>query len=461
MSDVAGLMQAIHEQPDDDLPRLAFADWCEEQGAGGAARAEFIRTQIEHARLSPYDPRRHLLHKREEELLAAHRSEWLGKWADFDIEFRRGFGERVRLGVRQFMDHAEELFRFAPIQHMQLLRVNQTRLPMSEVAAHPCFARLQGLSLRGSTIGDDRLAELLKKATLDRLEVLDLTGADARDKTFKVLRSAELPCLHALHLANNYCPPGRFAPLLTASFRAPLRTLDLAAMGLVQDDLDALFSWPGLPAIEDLNLQGNRLNVPGGRRLASAGLHNLRSLDLGYSSIGVGGMQALASSAALAGLRRLNLNGNGVRMTALVGSPYLVHLEALSLTSNHLNDAAVRDMAGWSGLAGLRELSLAYNFLSSLGVKALTASPHLGDLVELNLGGNSITDTGAQHLASCPRLRSLESLYLRSCRVGDKGIRALLGSPHLVGLRELRLSHNAPGAASEKEVRKRFPSAFT
>lgn len=50
-SDGAALLKAIAEQPDEDTVRLAYADWLEENGQG--ERAEFIRVQIEIARLGP------------------------------------------------------------------------------------------------------------------------------------------------------------------------------------------------------------------------------------------------------------------------------------------------------------------------------------------------------------------------------------------------------------------------
>lgn len=47
MSDEAALLLAIDADPADDLPRLAYADWLEEQGGEGArSRGAFIRTQI-------------------------------------------------------------------------------------------------------------------------------------------------------------------------------------------------------------------------------------------------------------------------------------------------------------------------------------------------------------------------------------------------------------------------------
>src|SRR5262249_13693537 len=51
MSDDEALVRAIAEQPEEDTPRLALADWLDEQGGeANVARAEFIRIQVELAR---------------------------------------------------------------------------------------------------------------------------------------------------------------------------------------------------------------------------------------------------------------------------------------------------------------------------------------------------------------------------------------------------------------------------
>src|SRR3712207_7138456 len=49
MTDSDLLLDAIAAAPDDDGPRLVYADWLEEHGE--QARAEFIRAQVELARL--------------------------------------------------------------------------------------------------------------------------------------------------------------------------------------------------------------------------------------------------------------------------------------------------------------------------------------------------------------------------------------------------------------------------
>jgi uncharacterized protein (TIGR02996 family) len=115
-----GLLRAIVEDPTDDLPRLLLADVLEE---AGDPRGEFIRVQIELARLSRWpcggyycnesvghidceDPareRRGALRRRERELLRTHGYRWkldvnkllVSRLADG--VFRRGFVASVNL----------------------------------------------------------------------------------------------------------------------------------------------------------------------------------------------------------------------------------------------------------------------------------------------------------------------------------------------------------------------------
>ena len=64
MSDEKALLAAIWEHPHEDTPRLMYADWLQENAQ--PERAEFIRLQIELARLGEWDesPRKVELQKR-------------------------------------------------------------------------------------------------------------------------------------------------------------------------------------------------------------------------------------------------------------------------------------------------------------------------------------------------------------------------------------------------------------
>jgi uncharacterized protein (TIGR02996 family) len=63
-------LEAIRADPDDDTPRLVFADWLDENKQPD--RAALIRTQIERDRLAADDDRQSDLQARELRLLAAN-----------------------------------------------------------------------------------------------------------------------------------------------------------------------------------------------------------------------------------------------------------------------------------------------------------------------------------------------------------------------------------------------------
>src|SRR5579884_1340778 len=92
---------AILAAPDDDAPRLVYADHLEERGD---PRGEFIRVQCELARLPEGDRRRKDLERKERVLLAEHGEEWAGPVQDLVVqsEFRRGFIDGVTLPAGDF-----------------------------------------------------------------------------------------------------------------------------------------------------------------------------------------------------------------------------------------------------------------------------------------------------------------------------------------------------------------------
>ena len=69
-------MRAIRAAPDDDAPRLVYADWLEENG--DPMRAEFIRVQCTRARLPADDPAAEELNARSYALLVDNWEAWVG-----------------------------------------------------------------------------------------------------------------------------------------------------------------------------------------------------------------------------------------------------------------------------------------------------------------------------------------------------------------------------------------------
>src|SRR5438270_1476016 len=75
MPTAADFLMAILADPDADAPRLAYADWLEDDG--DADRAEFIRVQCALAAMPDGERKYHPLRRTEAHLLKQHRDTWL------------------------------------------------------------------------------------------------------------------------------------------------------------------------------------------------------------------------------------------------------------------------------------------------------------------------------------------------------------------------------------------------
>src|SRR5581483_4421430 len=160
-TDAEPFLQRIRAYPDDDVPRLIFADWLDEQAKwlppaerdAATARAEFIRVQIALAQLPDNElfPRAGLaydadpeartplssaswaareaarlqLQVADRELQEKYGEEWRAPFRGLATgpTFHRGFVEEVKIDARQYLRHAHELFATGPIRHIHLLDV--------------------------------------------------------------------------------------------------------------------------------------------------------------------------------------------------------------------------------------------------------------------------------------------------------------------------------------------------
>src|SRR5436309_2100877 len=91
MSTEQAFLADIVAHPDDDGPRLIFADWLDEHGQ--ADRAAFIRAQIERLRLKEGDDRQEELRRREGYLLLEEQEAWRQRLGSGKAELKlvRGF----------------------------------------------------------------------------------------------------------------------------------------------------------------------------------------------------------------------------------------------------------------------------------------------------------------------------------------------------------------------------------
>src|SRR5262249_3163249 len=106
----------MRERPDDDLPRLIFADWLDEHGQ--SERAEFIRLQCavacgqDNVGRPLTEAARKKLTERAQELLEKHRGEWEARLRARGASARgyvRGFPYGVSMDVEAFESNAASL----------------------------------------------------------------------------------------------------------------------------------------------------------------------------------------------------------------------------------------------------------------------------------------------------------------------------------------------------------------
>jgi uncharacterized protein (TIGR02996 family) len=176
MTDNEALFQAILDDPDDDAPRLVYADWLEEHG--DAERAEFIRLQLARAALEDHDPRVQQLQQRCRELTAEPGTEerWtpkLPRGMGYP-EFHRGFVEKVSCRIPDFLKGAERLLAAIPLRHLNVGETNPTLQDLKALLASPHLARLRKLALYGNHLDDSATEAIAASPHLRGLEELDL-----------------------------------------------------------------------------------------------------------------------------------------------------------------------------------------------------------------------------------------------------------------------------------------------
>ncbi|HTU18125.1 MAG TPA: TIGR02996 domain-containing protein [Gemmataceae bacterium] len=238
---------AIKENPDDDTPRLIFADWLQERGYGAdAARGEYLRLCVLRRRLSPDDPSYSVLKRREGELFTEHRWTWLGPLVD---AARKWTFER---GMIQIEAQAEKLV-------------------TPEVRAWAqTSAALWVDALTLSELDHPHILHLAYSPQLAPLNALDLSG-NANETGFRLLIRALRP--------QRLCF---------------LRQLSLQRCRLSAYHIHSLARWPELRRLTVLDLRRNRLDDTAARRLAeSPHLQSLTTLHLGRNRFTAEGMALL------------------------------------------------------------------------------------------------------------------------------------------------------------------------
>jgi uncharacterized protein (TIGR02996 family) len=471
MSAEAGLLKAIREAPEDDTPRLVYADWLTENGQD--ERAEFIRLQCRLASLPEWEPERDALVEREQALLARHRREWTPELPGFALRaahaFRRGFLSHFHLQAKELLRSAGRLFGVTPVDSLELSGVAGK---VAEVAASPYLARLTALRL--TDLRTEHLDTLLGSPHLVRLR--SLAVEDSWIGVRGALRLSAWPGLAgltSLSLARTDVTVAGVELVLGSRHLGRLESLNLSELINSWGKLGAaLARCERLDGLRRLVFRSSAVRDDGLTDLAVAPwLGGLESLDLYWSLIGEAGIAALVRSPHLGNLRELNLNGgrpgpSGVRMlatgqwerlvrldlgfcdmgdegaAALAQAPCLGNLRWLNLARNKLTDEGALHLSRSPTLGRLSFLELAGNDLGYEGARALVESDRLASLSGLGLASNRRLMAEVPWLAEVPQLARLNRLSLNGLNMGPDYAPALVRSPHLRGLTHLDLGNN-------------------
>ena len=419
MSDEAALLRAIRTNPDEDTPRLVYADWLQEHDA--PERAEFIRVQCALAQLEPWTERAVDLSIRERQLLHEHRDSWIAELPLFArlrsdrflrSRFHRGFPYSLACTATQYLKNASEVARESVIQEWTL--DNFVAGAAERLAKSKHLARVRELTI--SHAPADALLTVLSSPHATGLRHLCLESPLAADSA--ALRRLgdlfALPSVRVLEsLRCNYAgsPAGAeaavFDGLVNNSFAA-LKRLDTHLpdlTGAAQKTAVAAGFWRGLEELTLVPTDGNittleALSVPALRAfhcqvmnvrssgvrlfaapflrevinlsvrclddetadefLASPIVEQLRILDLGSHMLSAKALRRIIDSGRLTGLVKLTVHTSSVRAAPV--------------------EEAVRIIAGTRGLSNLRLLDFGWTDVPTPSAVALASALHLPNL---------------------------------------------------------------------------------
>jgi uncharacterized protein (TIGR02996 family) len=225
MNDHDALLRAIGEQPEEDTPRLMYADWLEESGE--PERADFVRAQVGLARTGLSAAERYPFVRKNVYYLTNFERHWRAQLPDLPgIEwgdFNRGLIEEVRAATeRAIIAHAPKVFAVPGVHVLRLWRlVDGTRL-----AGVPELIRLRTFRvICGANRG--ALHDLFASPYVARLTALDLYQGGADDALAADLADGRSPDLVELLLGSNDIGNVGGAALAASPHLARLRTLDL------------------------------------------------------------------------------------------------------------------------------------------------------------------------------------------------------------------------------------------
>lgn len=452
----AELRQLICEQPDDDEPRLVYADWCEEHGA--IDRATLIRTQIARAALAPWDVGQIALETVETRIIREHGERWLGElpriegvtWAGFS----RGFVAEASVDSFEALVAAQPKLARVPVHRIKVPWPGDA----DEARGAAPIPSVRGFRIERAIRDPDEpawLAEAPMLGTVRELELVD--GYAPSSGTRQLLASSHLRGLRSLKLERHETGTEGVQALVEQNF-PHLESLAITELGdddyswsdwhngLSPEAIATLADWPGLSRIRDLDLSYNRIGPDEIETLfSSPHLTGLRNLDLGYV---FADLDEISWGALRVGLDSLALGERGIHdASPLVEASALSELKTLALHRAYVEERDVLDgILAAPFTAHLQRLDLTefeYDATPTMDALANVRLPKLHTLVLANL--YRLEDRPAARLVAAPIMASVHALDMRGNTLGTQTARALASNENASALERLVIDLDAPG----------------
>ncbi len=345
------ILAAIQDCPDDDSPRLLYADWLDEHG--DVDRASFIRVAIQCNNLWQADPRRDNFTQRYWTLLRRNINRWLAE-EKIPAEFSTWLINDLLPG------HASREIESAEIWEFDR-------------------GLFVGLSFQALYVHPQAIVKLLASPHLTHISSLNFEENIYGDEVAIALAASPYVVnITSLNLGNN------------GDHRWPQAfnwQTNLTDLGII-----ALSRSAQLSNLKCLRLRGTNVVPQGVAALAASPyFSNLSSLDLSCTFIGSEGVQSLASSRCLSKLASLDIFGHEDEricesdVIAVLESSNLANLASLNVASNWLGDSLFQELASSPGLNKLRSLNVANSGACDEGIYELVTSPHIANLRDLVL----------------------------------------------------------------------------
>jgi uncharacterized protein (TIGR02996 family) len=363
MTEREAILRAICENPREDTPRLAYADWLDENAETFPLpkrvheRARFIRADVTAYALPEWDPERAVYDFVSRQLNPQPWSEielppvplglmWLGS-----PPIRRGFPWALQVVEEDYSLQrlGEAVLRY-PAERLEFFH-GPTNL--RQLAVAEWLPKLSGLRFSGAGFVLTALAEFLNSPGLTGLdELLFWSGALSVDGADLLVRSLAFGRITSLAIVDNQMT--------------------------VPDFLSAVTRYANPGQLQNLDLRNNRL---------------------GYPALFYALARQLVDGPLLARLFRLNLASNELRAThiqPLTESTAVSNLKVLILRDNPLGDDGAVALASSPYFGELKVLDLSYCSVSDGGFAALMDSPFADGLVFLNLAGSPASPASKQ-----------------------------------------------------------------